>query len=135
MGKRGPKKGAKYAPTISKEQAREAVRQIVLKHMDRMVRSQVANATGIGHLFTRDKSGKFTRIEDEARAIDLLENGKEGADFFIFMKDPSVQAFTDLLNRALDKPKEQEQELRITGELEMVAPKLVAARKRLALKA
>ncbi len=50
------------------------------------------------------------------------------------MKDPSVQAFTDLMNRALDKPKEQPQELQISGSLELVSARLLAARKRLALK-
>jgi hypothetical protein len=29
----------------------------------------------------------------------------------VWEKDPSVSAFTDLMNRALDKPKEQEQEI------------------------
>lgn len=109
---RGP-----YAGTISKEMAREALRQVVLKNMDRMVRSQMANAVGIGHLFTRDKTGKFTRIVNEDEALKLLTEGKEGEDFYIFMKDPSVQAFTDLMNRALDKPKEQEQELQVQGKI------------------
>ena len=116
----GPAKGTKYGPqqaTISKELAREALRQVVLKHMDRMVRSQMANAIGIGHLFTRDKTGKFSRITNEDEALNLLETGKEGEDFYIFMKDPSVQAFTDLMNRALDKPKEQEQEVALQGKI------------------
>jgi len=32
-----------------------------------------------------------------------------GNSFWIYTKDPSVQAFTDLMNRALDKPTEQVQ--------------------------
>jgi hypothetical protein len=31
-----------------------------------------------------------------------------------------VQAFTDLMNRALDKPKEQEQELEVKGALRII---------------
>src|SRR5690606_22719834 len=124
--------GIKHASTISKEQAREAVRAVVQKHMDRMLRAQIAHACGIGHLYIRDKNGKFTRIENEEQAHDLLTKGVEGQDFWIFMKDPSVQAFTDLMNRALDKPKEQEQEIKVTGELTLVPDRLLAARKRLA---
>lgn len=115
----GRPKGSLNASTISKEQAREAVRQVVLRHMDRMLRSQVANAVGIGHLYTRDKTGKFNKIESEAVVDELMTNGVEGQDYWIFTKDPSVQAFTDLMNRALDKPKEQEQEHAITGTLEV----------------
>ena len=111
----GPKKGAKYRPTITKEQGREATRQLVMASLGPMVRAQIAHAQGIGHLFARDKTGKFTKIENEAEATRLLLEGTEGEHYWIFMKDPSVQAFTDLLNRALDKPKEQEQEIRLTG--------------------
>lgn len=124
----GPKKGTKYAPTISKEQAREAVRQLVLKHMDRMLRSQIAHSIGIGHLYTRDKTGKFNKIENAADVDRLLTEGEEDRDYWIFTKDPSTQAFTDLMNRALDKPKEQEQEFKITGESDLIE-KLITGRK------
>jgi hypothetical protein len=130
----GPAKGTKYAPTLAKEAAREAARTVILRHMDKMLRSQVAHAIGIGHLYTRDKHGKFTKIESEAQADKLLTEGTEGEDYFIFMKDPSVQAFTDLMNRALDKPKEQEQEIKVTGELELVTARLLSGRKRTARK-
>ena len=45
-------------------------------------------------------------------------------------KDPSVQAFADLLNRALDKPKEQEQEvkLQVEGDWDKLAARLSSAR-------
>jgi hypothetical protein len=38
------------------------------------------------------------------------------------------------MNRALDKPKEQEQELKLTGDVELITARLIAARKRLAKK-
>jgi len=41
-------------------------------------------------------------------------------------------AFTELMNRALDKPAEQVQQLQMTGELTVVTEQLEAARKRLA---
>lgn len=84
--------------------ARERLREVVISHMDDMLQAQIAHAKGIGHLFTRDKNGKFTKIENGLVAEKLLTEGTEGDDYYIFMKDPSVPAFTDLLNRALDKP-------------------------------
>jgi hypothetical protein len=128
----GPAKGTKYAPTISKELAREALRVVVQRHMDRMLRSQIANAIGIGHLYTRDKSGKFNKIESEAEVDRLMAEGAEGSDYWIFTKDPSVQAFTDLVNRAHDKPKEQPQEIDVRGTLEVIDRRLEDARKRVA---
>jgi hypothetical protein len=107
----GKPKGYKAPQTLKKEQAREALREVVMLHMNDLLRAQIAHAKGIGHLFTRDKGGKFTKIENEDAAHKLLTAGTEGEDYWIFMKDPSVQAFTDLMNRALDKPKEQEQEV------------------------
>lgn len=100
----GPAKGTKYAPTLRKEEAREALRVVVMRHMDDMLRAQIAHAKGIGHLYTRDKNGKFTKIESVAQIDKLLTEGVEDEDYWIFAKDPSVQAFTDLMNRALDKP-------------------------------
>jgi len=110
----GKKKGYKSPSTISKEQAREAVRVTVIQHMGRMLAAQIAHAQGIGHLYTRDKAGRFSKIETEAEIDKLLLEGREHEDYWIFAKDPSVQAFTDLMNRALDKPKEQQQEVKIT---------------------
>ena len=69
---------------------------------------QIAYALNV---YSRDQHGKFTRIENEAVAHQLLTEGTEGKDYWIFMKDPSTAAFTDLMNRAFDKPKEQEQDI------------------------
>jgi len=38
----------------------------------------------------------------------------------VWEKDPSVQAFTDLLNRALDKPAEQKQEFEHSGAIRLI---------------
>lgn len=116
----GPKKGTKYAPTLAKEEARELLRQRVLKDMEPMVAAQIAHAQGISHFMLRDKkTGKFERITELAQIQAALnaEDAEEGGSYYIWTKDPSVQAFTDLMNRALDKPKEQEQEIKVDGEL------------------
>jgi hypothetical protein len=101
----GKKGGRPVSPnTLDKVLAREELRRIVIAAMPQLLRAQLAHAQGIGHLYTRDKTGKFTKIENQAQADQLLTEGAEGEDYWIFMKDPSVQAFTDLMNRALDKP-------------------------------
>src|SRR5262249_11496431 len=59
-----------------------------------------------------------------------LNAGEEGKQYWTFTKDPSIQAFTDLMNRALDKPTEQIQhsaELNLHTE---ISAKLQAARHR-----
>lgn len=103
----GVPKGYKQPKTIEKEAARAALRQMVLESMKPLVQAQMANAMGIGHLYTRDKAGKFNKIENPTEIDRLLLEGKENETYWIFAKDPSVQAFTDLMNRAIDKPAEQ----------------------------
>ena len=96
-------------------------RAIITQAMRPMIQAQIAHAIGIGHLYTRDKTGKFSRIENQAVIDDLLTKGREGKDYWIFAKDPSTQAFTDLMNRALDKPAEQLQRLEVSDGADMMA--------------
>lgn len=125
----GAKKGSKHASTLSKEQAREALRQIVLREMDDLVASQIANAKGLKYLVVRRKStGKFER---RVGAADPQTHDPDTEIIEVWEKDPSVQAFTDLMNRAIDKPAEQPQELKLSGEVNLV-DRLHAARNRLA---
>ena len=98
--------------TLEKEQAREFVRQMVTERLPRLVEAQMDNAEGIRHLMMRDpKTGKFERLTGDAKQIDKALKTKSA--FWIYTKDPSTQAFTDLLNRALDKPAEH---VEIAGE-------------------
>jgi CRISPR/Cas system CSM-associated protein Csm2 small subunit len=106
--KRGP-----YAATITKEMAREALREVVMQHMPEMVQAQVAHAKGLTYLVRRDKgSGKFVRV-----TADMLDKQSDDDVIEMWTKEPNVPAFTDLLNRALDKPKEQEQALQVHGKM------------------
>lgn len=130
----GAKKGSKHAATLSKEEARELLRQRVLKDMEPMVAAQVAHAQGISHFMLRDKkTGKFERITELAQIEAALnaDDAEEGSSYYIWTKDPSVQAFTDLMNRALDKPKEQAQEIQLSGDEALIGA-LLAGRKRAA---
>jgi hypothetical protein len=100
----GRKPGIRLPRTIKKEEARDALRQIVLQQMQDLVAAQLANATGLKYLVTRDKkSGKFVRVT-EAMAKKRL--GDNEFEVEVWEKDPNVAAFTDLMNRALDKPTE-----------------------------
>jgi hypothetical protein len=129
--KRGRPKGSKSKNTLEKEALRELVRERVAKSLKPLVEAQIANALGVKYLVVRDKkSGKFIRVT-QAMAKQA-ENKGQFERVEVWEKDPSVQAFTDLLNRALDKPKEQEQEIKLAGELGLIEARLIAARKRLA---
>lgn len=110
----GKPKGYKHKGTLTKEAGREALRQIVIAELRELVAAQLANAKGLKYLVTRDKkTGKFLRV-GEAMASNPDEETIE-----VWEKDPSVQAFTDLMNRTLDKPAEQEQAVAVTGTLKI----------------
>lgn len=111
----GKPKGFKAPKTLAKEAARELARALITQQLQPLIHAQIANAAGLKYLVTRDKrTGKFIRVT-EAMAkkrgeSDPLAEHEEIIE--VWEKDPSVQAFTDLLNRALDKPAEQ---VKLTG--------------------
>ncbi len=104
----GPPKGTKYGPnkaTLSKEAAREVIRQVIMRHADEMTAAQIANSKGLKYLVTRDKkTGKFVRVTE---AMARLKQGDSEEIIEVWEKDPSVQAYTDLMNRYLGKPTEE----------------------------
>src|SRR5215510_215062 len=110
--------------TIAKEEARELARRVITKHLERLLAAQIDNAQGIKHLMMRDpKTGKFERVAVDSRDPKVAEAQidaalKSGNACWIYTKDPSVQAFTDLMNRALDKPVEAVQ-MQHSGEVRM----------------
>lgn len=114
----GRKVGYQSPNTLDKIAAREHVRQMVIAKLTPLLEAQFANACGLKYLVVRDKrTGKFIRVT-EAMARQL--EGKAEAEHEsveIWEKDPSVQAFTDLMNRALDKPAEAEPDQPWKGEL------------------
>lgn len=126
----GRPKGPEQA-TLQKIMARQALRDMVVESLKPMVQRQIAHAMGIGHLYTRDKAGKFNKVENQADIDRLLTTGTEDEDYWIFTKDPSVQAFTDLFNRAFDKPAEHVELTGADGGPIEVVSRLAAARKRL----
>ena len=103
-------KGTKTAKTITKEQARDALRAVVIANMAEMLESQIAASKGIKYLVVREKSGKFTKLtKDQAGAA--IEDGSQILE--LWEERPSTPAFTDLMDRALDKPAQPKQEIEV----------------------
>lgn len=110
--------------------ARERLRVLVAEHMDDMTLAQIKAAKGTNYLVTRMKQGgKFEVVTKEMIDAGLLK--REDVTIEVWEKQPSTQAYTDLMNRALDKPKEQPQEIQVTGTLN-IENRLAAGRQRLA---
>ena len=101
----GLRKGTKHKATLDKEAAREMLRELVKESLRPMTEAQISNATGLKFLVLRErKSGKFIKRITDTEGEISLDPEKEIVE--VWAKDPSVQAFTDLLNRTLDKPTE-----------------------------
>ena len=96
----GYPKGVKWPSTLRKEEARELVRRYATERLGQYLDATSDNITGIRHLMMRDpKTGKFERITGDAKQIDKALKTKTA--FWIYTKDPNVQAFTDLMNRCI----------------------------------
>lgn len=90
--------------------------------MPELIDAQIANACGLKYMVVRDKTtGKFERVTETQ--VQLILEGKDDDRHVleVWEKDPSVQAFTDLMNRTIDKPAEQIQaDLSHSGELTII---------------
>src|SRR5215471_590927 len=107
----GRHKGTRWPSTLAKAEAREKVRQFITERLGEFLEAMADNVVGLKHLMMRDpETGKFERLTD-ARQIDKALKSKNAC--WIYTKDPNVQAFTDLLNRCIDKPSEH---VSITGD-------------------
>lgn len=128
----GPKKGAIYKPTRDKALAREALRAIIDKHMEAMTEAQIKNATGIKYLVKRAKAGgKFEKVgADELEAV-LRGQDEDRLILEVWEKEPSVPAFTDLMNRHLDRAAEHVELTGADGGPIELVERLASARKRL----
>lgn len=102
---------------LSKRVLREAYVELVVPRIQEIVLAQAAKAIGVSHLIARDADGKFTRVTDMAPELldALLKAG--GTRFEVHLRDPDMNAITDLLNRVMDKPKEQKHEVEVSGKL------------------
>ena len=109
MGRRGPQKGTKYKPTIEKALYQEVLRALVVAELEPMTKAQIQAAKGLNVAVVRRSDGTFRRI-DSPEAFDKA--AEAGDPIEIQTLQPSTQAYTDLMNRALDKPADA---LKVTG--------------------
>ena len=100
----GRPEGTKEPQTLEKALMRARLREMVNAAFTPLVEAQIANAQGIKYLVARDKSGKFNRISEEELKAILDGQDSDRVVIEVWDKDPSVQAFSDLMNRAIDKP-------------------------------
>lgn len=106
----GIKKGTKQPKSLDKEVQRARLREIICKALEPLAEAQIQHALGVNYLVLRNPDGTYTRATNEEQLNKALECGAE--QIRIYTQAPSTAAFTDLMNRALDKPAEQ---LRVTG--------------------
>lgn len=96
----GRPRGSRERNSLEREAARELVRQRVTADLEPLLAAQLANAKGLSYLVTRNrKTGKFIRVVEVGARVAPNEEIVE-----VWEKDPNVQAFADLMNRALGKP-------------------------------
>ena len=110
-GKKGGRPKGSYGPArLDKIAAREHVRKRVTERLDALLDAQIDNALGISYMVTRDRNtGKFIRVGP------AMASRADEETIQVWQKDPNVHACIDLLNRAMDKPAEQSQQLEHTG--------------------
>lgn len=95
---------------LSKAVIRQAYVELVVPEIQEIVASQIARARGIKHLVARLPDGKFKKIS--AEQLNDFEHVE------VWERDPDMNAITDLLNRVMDKPKEQAQEVEVAAKVE-----------------
>jgi hypothetical protein len=129
--KGGRPPGSKNTTTIEKELYREELRRLVVADLEPMVRAQIAAAKGVSHFFQRNEDGKWVELVDPHAVLTALNSGEKDTYYWVHTQHPSTAAFADLLNRALDKPKEPAFEVSVQADLTLIE-RLEAGRKRAA---
>ena len=124
----GRPKGSKGVKTIDKELKREELRQLIIAQMKPMTDAQIEHAKGISYMVLRNPDKTYTRATNVKQVDAAFAAG--GETFQLFTQAPNVQAYTDLMNRALDKPAEH-MAMTVSGGLDLVT-RLQTARGRLA---
>lgn len=114
----GKPKGYKAPATLEKHAAREIARKRITDRLLPIVDAQIDSAVGINHFMLRDKeTGEWKRLTDPDQIVKAMNDprAKFGSTYLIYTKDPNNNAARDMLAYAIDKPKEQEQEVALKG--------------------
>ena len=105
---------------------------MVERHIERIIHAQVAQAEGLRCMVARDrKSGKFRGRIRSAAQLDLAMKDDSLDIVEVWIKEPNPQAATDILNRYLDKPRDQEVTV-VHKDAERIVKRLHEGRKRVA---
>jgi hypothetical protein len=124
----GRPKGYKEKRTLEREAVERAFQQQIMEQTKPLVAAQLENAVGTKYLVKREKSGKFVRLTPET--LEQALAGEEDVIIEVYDKDPNVQAFTQLMDRAFGRPTENLKgtfDVNVTLNLE---ERIKAARKR-----
>lgn len=130
----GKPKGYKAPATLDKIAAREAARVRITQRVNEIIDAQVDSAVGIVHMMVRDpETGQWVRVTSASKIAEALNHpkAKDGSTYWIYTKDPNPASARDMLAYALDKPKEQAQDVNVTHTEAHVAT-LLEARQRAA---
>ena len=89
-----------------------------------VVQAAIKRALGLSYLVTRDaKTGKFIRVTK--RTLQAVETAIE-----VWEKEPDMAAIRELLDRAIDRPKEQAFDVNMAVDWDKRIARIRAARKR-----
>lgn len=102
----GKPKGTKHQSTLNKEQAREHYQAWQTARLKLLSDVQFTTACGVSQFVYRDEAGRFKVIDDPD---ELRKKVQDGSALEIFTRLPNAQAQSDILNRVMDKPTEQQQ--------------------------
>lgn len=100
----------------SKAQVRDVYRTYWLPRMRALLEAQEARALGLVHFMLRDPlTGEWRRLTDPDQIAAAMNDprAEQGSTYRIHTKDPDGKDISDILNRVIDKPKEQEQEIEV----------------------
>lgn len=127
----GRPKGSKDPHTLDKAEAREALRKLLTAQMVPVAEALVSRAKGVRYFVTRNKkTGKYELVTNPDQVIGALNGEDENVGEF-YTDKPETAAIKEIFDRTVDKAKEQEAEIKLTGETDLIA-KLLAGRKRAA---
>lgn len=125
----GVKKGTKQVRTLAKEAAREEYQRVMTGRFAGLLSAQYQTACGISQMILRDAKGQFKVLDDPKELEKAIE---DGSAIEIFTRLPNAQAQTDILNRIMDKPKEQAVDVHVSHTLDQkILDILQSGRKRL----
>lgn len=103
MGKRGPKKGAKYRPTLQKAEARELLRTLLTAKLEPVADALISRCIGVRYFVTRNKkTGKYELVTNPDQVVAAL-NGEDEQTGEFYTDKPDTAAIRELFDRTLDR--------------------------------